>query len=256
MAEVIKTEALVLYTTRWHETSKIVHLFTEQLGDIKVLAKGALRPKSPFRGILEALNHLEVIISLRETRGLQILSSATLFNAYMDIRENLSKTAIAFSILELLKKFFQLHEPVQDFFHYVIRLLQNLNECQHEFFKPFLWHFLLKLSEVLGFGWNFSTCLICEKIPDHFPVFLDSHQGGIICGQCSSSGVINTSDPLTRPQWEFLDSLATFSPDDIDKLSETKFSEQNNDIFTNVLLKHLSFHTETVVDLKSLKWYM
>ncbi|HQU71220.1 MAG TPA: recombination protein O N-terminal domain-containing protein, partial [Calditrichia bacterium] len=55
MSEVLKTEALILGALRWRESSKIVHLYTRELGAVSVIAKGALRPKSPFRGALEAL---------------------------------------------------------------------------------------------------------------------------------------------------------------------------------------------------------
>ena len=59
MTKTIKTEALVIHGMRWSDTSKIIHLFTSEKGYIKLIARGAMKPKSPFRGVLENLNHIE-----------------------------------------------------------------------------------------------------------------------------------------------------------------------------------------------------
>lgn len=254
MSELIKTEAIVLSTTRWHESSKIVHLFSRDAGDIKVLAKGALRPKSPFRGVLEALNHAEVIISHRESRGLQILTSATLLNAFLNIREDLKKTAVGYSILELLKKLFPVHEPVKDFFGYLISLLTALNEADLPNPEPFLWHFLFRLSDTLGFGWHIAQCQGCRQPPVDFPVVLDSQKGGIFCPRCKTSA--NASGIfLDKEHWDSLLRFIQASPEAIQQITDKNhltFSDSMNDI----LLKHLMYHTDVLLELNSLKWYM
>ena len=81
MTQTLKTEALVLHGLRWSESSKIIHFFTAERGSIKAIARGVLRPKSSLRGILENLNHVQLIISLKETRSLQIISQTDLINS-------------------------------------------------------------------------------------------------------------------------------------------------------------------------------
>ena len=44
---------LILRTRRLTETSLIVHWLTAEEGRVATVAKGALRPKSPFRGKLD-----------------------------------------------------------------------------------------------------------------------------------------------------------------------------------------------------------
>ncbi|MCX6892658.1 MAG: recombination protein O N-terminal domain-containing protein, partial [Verrucomicrobia bacterium] len=44
---------VVLRTRRLTETSLIIHWLTPGLGRLATVAKGALRPKSPFRGKLD-----------------------------------------------------------------------------------------------------------------------------------------------------------------------------------------------------------
>ena len=47
------SSGLILRTRPFSETSMVVHWLTPDLGRIATLAKGALRPKSPFRGKLD-----------------------------------------------------------------------------------------------------------------------------------------------------------------------------------------------------------
>jgi len=254
VSELIKTEAIVLSTTRWHESSKIIHLFSRDAGDIKVLAKGALRPKSPFRGVLEAMNHAEVIISHRESRSLQILTSATLLNAFLNIREDLKKTAVGYSILELLKKLFPVHEPVKDFFEYLISLLSALNQSSLPNPEPFLWHFLFRLSETLGFGWHLAQCQGCRQPPARFPVALDTQKGGIFCPPCQTAA--NASPILLEEeQWKVLWRFINSPPDTIEHIVDKNFTEFY-EYLNDILLKHLMYHTDIPLELNSLKWYM
>ena len=58
MAELIKSDAIILHSIRWQESSKIVTVYSREWGKIGLIARGALRPKSPFAGSLESLNYV------------------------------------------------------------------------------------------------------------------------------------------------------------------------------------------------------
>ena len=75
----IKTQALVLNSIKWKDSSRIVTLFTHQQGRIKVIVHGAAREKSRFRGKLETLNLLECLIAYRKSRSLQVLTGKNRF---------------------------------------------------------------------------------------------------------------------------------------------------------------------------------
>lgn len=254
MQPILKTEALVLYAMRWQESSKIVHLYTARAGYLKIIAKGAFRPKSPFRGALEPLNHIEAIIATRQTRGLQILTSASLLDSYLNIREDLHKTALGFAALEVLKKLFSIHEPVQPFFHYLTEWLAALNSEIPSQPDIYLWHFLLRVSQVLGFEGALHHCLHCGKAPETFPVLLDYRQGGLLCGNCrGQQGGMGLA--LNPEQWKTLAAIAQAEVSTLGQIAKPA-TQTLPPALTEVLLEHLAHHTEIPLELKSLKWYM
>lgn len=253
MSEIFKTEALVLRSSRWSDSSKIVHFFTKDKGYLKVIAKGAFQEKSEFRGTLETLNFVEIIVSHKETRGLQLITSASLQNSFQKIREDLQKTGIAFSVIELIQQFLKTHEPIGGFFLYTVDLLTSLNEDSSPNQKIFLWHFLMTLSNTLGFGWSLGQCLSCNTSPETDAIFLDYENGGIICQKCKSKTQANGIQ-ISSKNWQILKSISELDIKQVGPFVETILEKLEID-FTNVLLKHVSFHTDMFIELKSLKWY-
>jgi DNA repair protein RecO (recombination protein O) len=253
LSEIFKTDAIVLRSTRWSESSKIVHLFTLDRGYIKVIAKGALQQKSPFRGTLETLNLVEIVVSHKESRGLQLITSASLQNSFQKIRADLEKTAIAFSIIELTQQLLRTHEPLREFFEYTTLVLSWLNASQSSDQRIYLWHFMLNLSRGLGFGWDFDQCLSCGPSPSTPFVYLDYENGGIICQNCLAGHQANTLK-IDSQQWQFLKMLSETDVENVEDSAHAMPGQKSMD-YTTVLVKHLSFHTDTTIELKSLKWY-
>jgi DNA repair protein RecO len=251
MPELLRTEAVILHGMRWSDTSKIVHLFTEQKGNVKAIARGAMRPKSALRGVTENLNHVELILSLKETRGLQIVSQADLLNSFGRIRENLEATAVAYAILELLRNLVHYNEDVRILFKDTIALLKGLNHLPSAHSLLFLLKFQLLLSEHLGFGWNISQCRRCKKRPGTFPVGIDTINGSVFCREHAAPQL----SKLRKDQYDLLLDLqqtpSVSLPDMIHTGSYVKYYQN----LLDHLLRHLNYHTEQNLQLSSLKMY-
>ena len=69
------TRAVILHTYRYSETSKILRLMTYELGPCSALARGALRPKSRFGGLLEPFVEGQATLYTKRGSGLHTLSS-------------------------------------------------------------------------------------------------------------------------------------------------------------------------------------
>ena len=51
-----KTKAVILKSQRWGEADRIVTCYTEQVGKVRAIARGARRMKSRFGSALETLS--------------------------------------------------------------------------------------------------------------------------------------------------------------------------------------------------------
>jgi len=245
MSQIIKSQALVLQSIRWHESSKIVTLFSREWGKIKVIARGALRKSSSFGGKLETLNFVEIIISQKPSRDLQLLTDVSLLGTFPQLRERYECLPYAFSILELLQKIFEdLHGDVQ-FFDFIIRLFQQMEEGEYP--QVIFWYFLLKLSSFLGFKPDISRCRQCGKEPPAAPVYFSLTQGNVYCAECGGGSAM--SRKLHAEEFRFLQRLQNFPHRKIKQLHPPASVHCD---FTTLLLDYLNHHSEKRIELQAL----
>jgi len=98
----VSTPAVVLQTYRYSETSKIVRLATRDFGVQSAIAKGVLRPKSPFGAALETLSEGVAQLYHKETRDLQTLAAFDVIELRRGLALDLGRFAGAATLAELM----------------------------------------------------------------------------------------------------------------------------------------------------------
>src|SRR5258706_1900281 len=97
-----RAAAIVLRVQPVTETSLLVTWFTREFGKLKTLAKGARRPKSPFRGKID-LFYFDEIIFLRSRRSdLHVLHDCFLEKAHARLRNSVATLTAASYVSELV----------------------------------------------------------------------------------------------------------------------------------------------------------
>src|SRR5437762_3055293 len=98
----VATPAVVLRTYRYSETSKVVRLATRDCGVQSAIAKGALRPRSPFGAGLELLSEGVAQLYLRDGRELQTLAGFDVANLRRELALDLGRFAGATALAEIV----------------------------------------------------------------------------------------------------------------------------------------------------------
>ena len=245
MPEILKSKALIINAIRWHETSKIVTLYAREWGKIKVIARGALRPKSSFGGKLESLNLIEAIISSKESRELQILTQADVLENFTQIRLQMERLPYALAILELLNLSLEEHQADALFFDFCEKMLSAIEISAAP--TTVLWYFLLKLSSFLGFKPNLDACNFCKTTSFKGPLSFLPQKGVLVCGDCSAA--TPSANLLQTDEISFLQILQRYPHR---KIAGLTLPEGLKKDFTPLLLDYLNVHIERNIVLKSL----
>ena len=74
----ISTNAIILKTIPYGDSSIISRIFTEDHGKITVIAKGVWRPRNTAGYLLEPMNHIQLQYYHKNSRDIQILKDAEL----------------------------------------------------------------------------------------------------------------------------------------------------------------------------------
>ena len=145
--------AYILHTRAYRETSQIIEVFTPGFGRAGLVAKGARRPKSPFRGILNPFQPLRVSWSGRgELATLRQAETVTV----TDVMPGSSVMA-GFYVNELLLKLLHRHDPHPNLFAHYSSLIGQLAEGESEddgCVEKALRKFELELLQEIGYALN------------------------------------------------------------------------------------------------------
>lgn len=146
---VFETEAILIRMTRLTDTSLIIHWFTEDEGLVKTVAKGAMRPKSPFAGKLDLFFSGEIVVSRARKGELHILREVAISNWRQGLRRHYTTTLMAGYFCQLIEGAVEpghADAPLHDLLR---RGLDHL-DIEDPSMRALL-HFEKQLAEILGF---------------------------------------------------------------------------------------------------------
>jgi DNA repair protein RecO (recombination protein O) len=147
--EIIRTEAVVLRSLNYGETSQIVTLLTRDKGKVGVMAKGARRPKSQFGATLQPMAYTQVVFYYKPTRELQILSESSHVESFHELRRSLTPITVGLRVVELIDALMEEEDPQPEVFALTVAALRRLNRTEAR--APNLWPFVqLRLARLLG----------------------------------------------------------------------------------------------------------
>ena len=189
---IVKSEAIILKSIKYGESSKILTLLTDRYGKMSVIAKGVRGPKSKFGSLLEPMNHVSAVFYRKETRELQLLSQCDLMGYFPRVHEDVEKMGTAMGVIELAS-FASHQEESGPLFHAVLDTLQTINDATKDIAIA-LYVYELRVLEILGFRPSFHMCAHCSRPieernpPGTFPGRFQLGYGGIVCPSCAMQG--------------------------------------------------------------------
>jgi DNA repair protein RecO (recombination protein O) len=177
-----KTEAVVLRSIRFGEADRILHLYSQGMGRIGAIAKGARRPRSRFGGRLEPFFRLDLV--LHQGRGqLATVTSAATVEGYPHLRSSGAGIGAAARGCDAVLRLLDAAEPNPAGYHLLCRYLSLLDGSAGEGagLNTAL-AFRLKLALAAGFAPELASCARCGEA-EHLTGFSGA-AGGVVCASC------------------------------------------------------------------------
>ena len=210
-----KTSAIILRVVEFSETSCVVTLFTETVGKIGALAKGARRPKSPFESAIDLLAVCRILFIHKSSDALDLLTEAKLERRFRAATRDLSRLYAGYYVAELLQDLTDYGDPHPALYRVADHTLAKL-DGEASVAETVL-RFEVMTLHLLGFLPNLETCVICGQPAAPADRVLFGHEAaGVLCGICRpgqqqvvslSRGVLEALRQASEPETE--GSLAT-----------------------------------------------
>ncbi|MFN7561831.1 MAG: DNA repair protein RecO [Prosthecobacter sp.] len=161
-----KAEAILIGRQRQTETSLIVEWCCAELGIFKTVAKGAMRPKSPFAGMLDLFVTCELRFVPGKSSDLGILSEARWTNPRLGLRTSYGRVLAATYLVKLVAQVAERHAPLPEVQPLLVKALDYLSEKDPS--PALICRFEQRLAEALGILPEGEQSLAAEAIADVF----------------------------------------------------------------------------------------
>lgn len=244
---ICQTDALVLRGFRMSESSKVVILFSREYGKIRLVAKGARRPKSKFGASLEPMTWGRYVFYRRENRELQTLSEGDIAHAFEPIKQDYGRMAAGSAICELLDHMTEDEDRNPLLFSIALEALQWVATISEEALDVPVWYFQIRAAGTVGYRPHLSGCVQCGARLEAQPWAFSPGLGGTLCKDHVGSGIRLKPDSVN-----FMAHLQVGRPDRVDLALLNNVDRRE---ITRILRAFLDQHLESRYRPKALDFF-
>ncbi len=192
---VVSTPAVLLRSFNYSETSRVLRLYTKDLGLVSVMAKGVRRSGARGHGALDTFSRGELTAYVRETRDLQTFKEF----AVEEAGASLGKDVLRFAGASVLAEIVLLHAGPDPSPRVFERLTHALRRIEAEPRPGIIGVVLAEgwmLVTTLGYEPQIDLCVQCGRGLGTSEVSrFDFAAGGVLCSDCA----FDHSGPLVGP---------------------------------------------------------
>jgi DNA repair protein RecO (recombination protein O) len=246
---ITKTEAIVLKSIKFGDTSRIATLYTAEHGKVKVIAKGVRKLKNKLAGALQTFSHLQVVFYKKRTSEIYLLSQSDTVRSYQSLYKDMNRYVFASAALELLDRLITGEESNPRLFKLTLATLSFMETCTERSLEKSFTHYALRLADLLGYKPKFDRCASCNRHAAGSLVLFGPEKGGVLCKRCARADQAYIR--LSKESVASALKLQSIKTEDLNTYNIPK--DQVKEI-SSVILSLLDYHTGRGKDLKSLEF--
>lgn len=176
-----KTEAIVLKTHNFRQTSLIANFYTRDFGKLSGLLKGIREEPAKFNSNLDVFSLNEIIFYKKSKSSLHLVSQCDLKRDFRLIKSDLERVKRAFRLIELLDALTVQEDKNERIFDLAIDCLNQLENGYN--LDKILIIFKIKALDFCGFRPHLDSCVSCNnRIISQARLSLKF--GGLLCEYC------------------------------------------------------------------------
>lgn len=228
-----RTEAIILKTQNFSETSRIVIAFTKQFGRMKFMAKGARKPKSKFGASFQPGGISQLVFYRSRHSELHTVSESDVIRDPSPLAERgmIGPASVA---LELGYKITALESPSLAFYKNLAGFLDSISKCDENDTNQSLLSFFLSALNNLGYAPKLDACVNCRRELKNGTAVFSITEGGFLCPRCHAPEGecihLKPAQSAALYGWHSTGELCGVAPHDSKSLIETLTAFVNHHI--------------------------
>lgn len=237
-------EGFVLREFPYKESSKIIEVFTKELGKISIIAKGVFKKKST--NLSSTQRFVKASYNLYKSgKSFYGIKDASLINSYSKSNRNFDIIIYKSAICDLLLRTID-YDQKDLVYNLIDKTWEGFEKASENYLNIFLC-FLLKYISFSGFKPSLRTCSISGKVIKPSDAYFSVSEGGMV----DSSFHIKDRIYLTKSEYLFLLKILYTESTKVCEIDLDIGKEKITRLIVNYCLECLE-----IKEFSSLKWAM
>jgi DNA repair protein RecO (recombination protein O) len=195
-------------------------------------------------GVSQVFTHGSFLIF--KGKSLDSISQGTIIDAWLYLREDLTKMAYASYLVELVDRFTEEYDPNEGVYWLLVRVFTHLRKDGLE--RRLARYFELNFLRLIGLAPRLESCASCNgELSAHGDLRFSPQEGGVLCPKCRQTR--SDTLPISVGTYQGMRWIAAC---DVDRLSVLQLTEDIEKEMEEILRNFISFHLER--PLKSLEF--
>ena len=158
--ETLRDEGIIIHALNFKDYDRIITVFTLNSGLIKLVVKGANRPKNSLHTLTSPLTKAELLFTPAKGE-LHRFHEGSVLNFYLSFRKDLKLLDLACSLTQVIKNSQLLGKPASKLYQLLVCYLEYLPKVEDPF--KLLSSFRLKTLRYDGLFFFRENCSVCES---------------------------------------------------------------------------------------------
>ncbi|MBD3337221.1 MAG: DNA repair protein RecO [Candidatus Eisenbacteria bacterium] len=246
MSIIVEDEAVILRSTRYSETSRIVVFLSGRYGKLHGIAKGARGPRSRFGAGLDVLAESRLVIYLKPDRDLHLVSTAALIDGHDALLRHPVRYHFGCAVVEYADRLVLAPEEGPERPALVRRALRLAESAPVERLPAVFKAYQLRFAVLMGYQPHITGCMRCGASRGDGLAFAIG-EGGLVCRQHRDAA--EEIVPLSEGALAVLRQLV------LDPQLELHgaWSPRLDSLLTRIVVGFLRYHIDAYRGLRSLK---
>lgn len=228
-----KADGIIIKRTSLNDNDVILTIFSKERGKFQAIVKGGKKTRSPFLGSTQLFCYTKFVYYTG--KNFDYINQTQLINSFYSIRNDLERLSIATYMIDIILNSFEIEQKEERAFNLLMYSLSLLNKSIVTP-KLLLLTFQMKISGLLGYAPEFTTCAICHIKMNNY--YYSKESGGFICQDCLESNPY--ADRLKNEQIGLMEKLL-YIP--IQKISELETKQQLS-FLIDIMHKYITYHID------------
>lgn len=187
--QVVETEAILVRSTEYGDTHKILTFLTAKIGKVSAIARGAKRSKRRYPpGMLQPFQLLQIVVSQPRRGDLLILKEADVVALFPSIPADPARYALASYVVELVRELTPPSETDADPLNLLHRFLSQLEREGAS--ARLLVEYLLRSLDLAGLAPLLDRCADCGKPAPAGAAGRFDPLVGLVCSECRAAAPV------------------------------------------------------------------